>query len=104
MKHFKNCPNEWSRTVVERIQHVADLVAVDAKYHNTCMQIIYSMPSSGQKRVHRSVTNLDEAMEFIYSYLKKNAEGCQFPLYEAMDPIEKEYRSYRKIKITSTIR
>ncbi|KMQ88812.1 hypothetical protein RF55_11637 [Lasius niger] len=84
--------DEWGRKVIDRIQHVFDLVAVDAKYHNLCMKKFYSPPSSGKKRGYRPATNVDEAMEAIYFYLEENSEECQFSLDDLMNQIEGGYR------------
>ena len=88
----KNRNDEWGQIIIERIQHVADLVAVDAKYHNTCMKKFYSSPSSRKKRGYRPATNVDEAMESIYLCLEENAEECQFSLDDLLNQIEGEYR------------
>lgn len=43
--------DKWGQMIIDRIQYVSDLVAVDAKYHNACMKNLYNVPSStGLKR------------------------------------------------------
>lgn len=92
LKAAEERDDDWGREIIKRIQHVADLVAVDARYHMSCQKRLYNRVPSGKKRGYRPATNVDEAMEYIYSYLTENSEECQFSLDELMDQIEGEYR------------
>ena len=89
--------DEWGQKVVDRIQqvkhHDTDLVAVDARYHFLCQQKFYTKPTTtGEKRGYHPATNVDEAMEVIYTYLFDNCYKCQFSLHHLIDQIEGEYR------------
>ncbi|KMQ95976.1 hypothetical protein RF55_3771 [Lasius niger] len=84
--------DKWGQMIIDRIQHVSDLVAVDAKY-NACMKNLYNVPSStGLKRRQRSVSNVNEAMESIYSYFSENSDKCQFSMNELINQIKGDYR------------
>jgi hypothetical protein len=89
----KKRKDEWGKTVKERIENIIDLVAVDARYHHSCLKAFYLQPTtSGQKRGYRPDSNVDEAMGLILSYLKDNANECQFSLDDLMNLIEGDYR------------
>lgn len=79
--------------IIERIHYVSVLVAVEARYHNSCMKKLYCSTASGRKRGYRPATNVDEAMEAIYLYLDENSEECQFSIDKLVDQIEGDRRS-----------
>lgn len=84
--------DEWGQQIIQRIQHVTDLVAVEGRYHKLCQKRLYSRVKTEHKRGYRPATNVDEAMEYIYSYLDDNSEECQFCLDDLMNQIDGEYR------------
>lgn len=92
----KKRSDEWGEKVVDRVQQVrlneTDLVEVDAQYHLLCQQKFYTRPTTGAKWGYRPATNVDEAMEVIYTYLDNNSDECQFSLDHLIDQIEREYR------------
>lgn len=88
----ENRGDEWGKKVLDRIRNVKDLVAVDAWYHRFCHRKLYQRPKSEMKRGHRPASNIDEAMETIYSYLENNSEECQFLIEDLMNKIEGDFR------------
>lgn len=92
--------DDWGREILERLEQVNDLVAVDAQYHNSCMKKLYQATPTGQMKKrgpYRPRSNeIDIAMQYIYSYLEENSEECQFSLDELMDKIEGDYRPHIK--------
>lgn len=89
--------DDWGRAIVERLEHVHDLVAADAQYHNSCMKKLYQAPRSEEiKKRGPYAGEIDTAMEYIYSYLEQNSDECQFSLDELMAKIEGEYRPHIK--------
>ena len=75
-----------------QIENITDLVAVDAQYHNSCMKAFYLPAKTSQKRGYWPASNVDEAMKTIFSYLRDNAEECQFSLEDLINLIEGDYR------------
>ncbi|KAG5888882.1 hypothetical protein JTB14_025320 [Gonioctena quinquepunctata] len=76
---------------MERIQLVTNLVAMEPRYHLFFQKRLYNRVPSGQKRVYRPATNVDEAMKYIFTYLTGNSKQCKFSLNELTDQIEGEY-------------
>lgn len=72
---------------------MTDLVAADAAYHLSCYKKLYSTVPTGMKRGHRPASNVDEAMEFIFSYLEENSDECQFSFEDLVNQIEGEFRT-----------
>lgn len=92
LKAAEKLCDAWGRQIIERIQHVTDLVAVKRRYHLSCQKRLYNRVLSGQKKGYRPATNVDEAMDYIFSYLAENSEEFQFSLDDLMKQIEGEYR------------
>lgn len=89
--------DDWGRAIVERLEHVNDLAAADAQYHNSCMKKLYQAPPVGEKsKTSQFANEIDTAMQYIFSYLEQNSEECQFSLNELMTKIEGDYRPHIK--------
>lgn len=84
--------DEWGDKIVEQISQVNDQVGFDGLYHRLCHKKLYSRPKSEMKRGFRPTSNLDEAMQFIFDYLKENSDECQFTLDDLINQIESDYR------------
>lgn len=72
-----------------------DLVAVNAEYHQKCIQNFYKLPGRLQKR-GQPTPNIDQVMEIIYMFLENNKEECQFSLGQLIDEIPEDSRSHIK--------
>lgn len=84
--------DEWGKNIIQRLASENDLVAADARYHNLCYKKLFNNPStSGQKRGYRPASEVEEAMECIYSYLSENSDECQFSLDELLKTIKGPY-------------
>lgn len=70
--------DDWGKQVVLRID-VFDLVAVEARYHRSCMKSFYKT-QSGLKRGRPEETQTTDAMTHAYNFLESNREECQFSL------------------------
>lgn len=76
----KRINNEWSDGIVNRLNPVRDLVAEEAKYHNSCMKKLNILAMKAaeadgapkQKR-GRSVDQVEKAMSYIFNYLDENS-------------------------------
>lgn len=88
--------DEWGKTVLNRLQHISDLVAADAKYHNSCMKKFRILPAGTDKKGRPPATNIEEAMNNIYTYLEENSEECQFPLDKLLNEIKGDYLPHLK--------
>ncbi|GBM29730.1 hypothetical protein AVEN_156912-1 [Araneus ventricosus] len=70
--------DDWGEKIITRIKD-QDLTTTDARYHLFCLRKLYRFPPETRaKRGYRPARNVDEAMEYIYSYLEENSEECQF--------------------------
>lgn len=97
---IRNCNNEWGRTILQRIEYIPDLVAVNAKYHNGCMKQLYSSQVAQKRPRGQRAVNIEEAMELIYSYLNENSHECQFSLNELLNQIQTDCRpDFRTVKL-----
>ncbi|KAG8190191.1 hypothetical protein JTE90_011915 [Oedothorax gibbosus] len=82
--------DQWAQEKLQRISTLlegTDLVAADADL--SCYRKLYSRVPTGMKRGYRS--NVDEAMEYIFSYLEDNSEECQFLFEDLVNQIEGEF-------------
>ena len=62
---------EWSRSIIERVRPISDLVAADAQYHESCMKLLYARPKVQQpQRPGPNAEQMDEAMTYIIKYFK----------------------------------
>ncbi|KAG8176230.1 hypothetical protein JTE90_011100 [Oedothorax gibbosus] len=69
--------DQWAQEILQRISTLpegTDLVAADAAYHISCYRKLYSRVPTGMKRGYHPASNVDEAMEYIFSYLEDNSE------------------------------
>ncbi|GBM91682.1 hypothetical protein AVEN_79275-1 [Araneus ventricosus] len=83
--------DDWGEKIIIRIKG-QDLTAKDARYHLFCQRKLYRLPSEiGVKRGYRPLRNVDEAMEYIYSYLEEKSEECQFSMEELLNQIQGEF-------------
>ncbi|KAG5875261.1 hypothetical protein JTB14_033469 [Gonioctena quinquepunctata] len=81
--------DDWGQAIVERLEQVTDLVAADAQYHNSCMKKLYQTSSTEERKKRGPyASEIDTAMQYIYSYLEENSDECQFSLDELMTKIE----------------
>lgn len=85
--------DEWGQQIINRLEAETDLIAAGARYHSLCHKKLYSMPlASRLKRPPSEPTNVEECMEYIYSYLAENREECQFSLVNLIDQIKGDYK------------
>lgn len=99
----KRINNEWSDGIVNRLNPVTDLVAEEAKYHNSCMKKLNILAMKAaeadgapkQKR-GRSVDQVEKAMSYIFNYLDENSSECQFSLQELINEIKCDYHPHVK--------
>lgn len=59
--------DDWGRAIVERLENVNDLVAVDAQYHNSCMKKLYQAPhiENEKKEVRTQMRSILRCSTFI---------------------------------------
>ena len=72
--------DEWGHMVGARIEGVIDLVAAEAKYHNSCYVKFFKMPSN-RKRGRPEDDDLAAAFDDLFAFLKENDE-CQYSVEE----------------------
>ncbi|GBN09825.1 hypothetical protein AVEN_224496-1 [Araneus ventricosus] len=91
--------DHWGEKIITSIKD-QDLTAKDARYHLFCQRKLYRLPSETEaKRGYRPARNIDEAMEYIYSYLEEKSEECQFSMEELLNQIQGEfYPDIRTVK------
>ncbi|CAG9814961.1 unnamed protein product [Phaedon cochleariae] len=92
--------DEWGQKIEDRVSQLnnlnTDLVAVNAEYHQKCLQTFYQLPSRVQKRGHCPATYVDEAMEIIFKFLEDNSEECQFSVGQLLDLVPEDCRPHPK--------
>ncbi|CAG4987924.1 unnamed protein product [Colias eurytheme] len=76
----KDRSDDLSKAVVDRINFEYDLVAADAKYHDSCYKS-FVRPNAGGKIGRPQNEDVNAAMEKIYEFLE-NSNDCQFTLDE----------------------
>lgn len=47
--------DDWGRAIVEHLEQVSDLVAVDVQYDKSCMKKLYQAPQTGEIKKKGSV-------------------------------------------------
>lgn len=67
--------DKWSREVTHRIETVADLLAVEALYHERCSINFFKDPATGKKGGRPPVDDVKTAMEVIYDFIEKGDEA-----------------------------
>ncbi|GBL91782.1 hypothetical protein AVEN_71416-1 [Araneus ventricosus] len=76
---------DWGEKIITRMKD-QDLTAKDARYHPFCQRKVDRLPfETGAKKGYRPARNVDEAMEYIYSYLEEKSEECQFSMEELLN-------------------
>lgn len=88
--------DDWGKQVVLRID-VFDLVAVEARYHRSCMKSFYKT-QSGLKRGRPEETQTTDAMTHAYNFLESNREECQFSLDDLFEGYQGDLPTTRTIK------
>ena len=74
--------DDWGRIVSARLGNVIDLVAAEAKYHNSCYTKFYKVPSS-RKRGRPEDDELAAAFGHLFAFLEDNDE-CQYSVDELL--------------------
>ena len=72
--------DEEAKKVTARIEYEFDLVAAEAKYHNTCYNS-FLRPTNGCKIGRPQDESTNVGMEEIFKYIE-NSDDCQFSLEE----------------------
>ncbi|GBN61965.1 hypothetical protein AVEN_148394-1 [Araneus ventricosus] len=92
--------DDWEEKVITRIKD-QDLAAKDARYHLFCQRELCRLPSETRaERGYRPARNVDEAMEYIYSYLEGKYEECKFSMEELLNQIQGKF--YPEIRTVTT--
>ncbi|GBP90495.1 hypothetical protein EVAR_56732_1 [Eumeta japonica] len=69
------------------------------------MKKLYQTPSTEERKKRGPyASEIDTAMQYIYSYLEENSEECQFSLEELMTKIEGDYHPHIKIVKTQLLK
>lgn len=85
--------DNYGRDLIERIEHVDDLVAADGQYHIKCFKGLYGRPKVEEpKRRGPFVVEIDRAMEYVYDYLENSDDECQFSMDELMEQMTGSYK------------
>ena len=68
--------DEWGNEVSQRVEHICDLVAAEAKYHRICAQKFFTSYIKEEK-----LTCRQEAFNKLCKFLDENDE-CQYSMHE----------------------
>lgn len=80
LKLAKDRSDDVSKAVLERVNFEYDLVAADAKYHDSCYKS-FLKPNTGGKIGRPQDETINSAMEIIFQFLE-TSDDCQFSLDE----------------------
>ena len=78
--------DELGHKVLVRVASVCDLVAAEARYHNSCYKLFFYV-HTGMKRGRPENESISEAFNKLCSYLLSNDE-CQYGLTELVELME----------------
>lgn len=76
-----------------------DLVAMQARYHFSCVRNLVRQNDGAQEKKGRSPSPVDDAMQYIFNYLEEQGDSCQFTIAHLMDQIPGERRPHEKTVI-----
>lgn len=85
-----------AKVIADRIANVPCLVNVKARYHNDCSKQLYSKKWWDKKKSDVRKNDIDNAMEYVFTYLNENSEECQFLLADLMQSIKGDYIPERR--------
>ena len=85
LKLAKERQDKWGSDVTQRIQHVYDLVAAEAKYHRQCAQLFYKIKGNEE---NQNENQREEAFSKLCQFLDDNDE-CQYSLQELSEWMDK---------------
>ena len=88
--------DEEAKKVTAHIEYEFDLVAAEAKYHNTCYNS-FMRPTNGCKIGRPQDESTNVAMEEIFKYIE-NSDDCQFSLEELKNICKNSHLDNRTIK------
>jgi hypothetical protein len=90
--------DKWGKAVAKRVINVVDLVAADAKYHQSCFTDFFRNPiQTGFKRGRPPDEDIQSTMHEIYSCLE-NSDDCQFSMKELLDQVTGYVPDERTVK------
>ena len=87
----KECNDEYSKAIIERVEPIPDLVAANGQYHFLCMKNFHvRLPTQGNiaKDRGRPKDEVDICLQRIFNHLENSDEECQFTEEELMSKIE----------------
>lgn len=89
----KQCNDDYSKAIIQRLEPIPDLIAADGQYHSLCMKHLnVRVPIQGEITKHRGrpKDEVDTCMQFVFSYLENSDEECQFTSDELMNVIQSD--------------
>lgn len=84
-------------SIVEFLEHVNDLVAADAQYHNSWWKKYTKKYITTERRNWKRdsyANEIDTAIQYFYSYLNQHSEECQFSLDEDWRWLPPRHKKY----------